>query len=47
MVIAPEGSGTFELGREDEAALVVAIGEANRGEVTDATEFLTKLGPRD
>ncbi len=45
-VIAPEDGETFELGPEDEAALVAAIGEANRGEVIDGTELLTKLGPR-
>ena len=46
-MIAPEGNETFELGPEDEAALVVAISEANRGEVIDGTELLTKLGPCD
>ena len=45
-VIAADDTETFELGPEDEAALVAAIGEANRGEVIDGPELLTKLGPR-
>ena len=45
-VIADDDAGTFELGPEDEAALLAAIGEANRGEVLNGPELLTELGPR-
>ncbi len=45
-VIASEDGETFELGPEDEAALLAAIAEANRGEVVDSAELLSKLGRR-
>lgn len=45
-VIATDDAETFELGPEDEAALLAAIAEADRGEVVDGTEFLVKLGRR-
>jgi hypothetical protein len=35
IVIAADDAETFELGPEDEAALLAAIAEANRGEVVD------------
>ncbi|OGI42875.1 MAG: hypothetical protein A2150_02895 [Candidatus Muproteobacteria bacterium RBG_16_64_11] len=42
-VLAPEDSETFELSPEAEAALLVAIGEADRGEVVGGDEVLRKL----
>ena len=46
-VIAADDAETFELGPEDEAALLAAIGEADRGEIIDSVELLAKLGSRD
>jgi hypothetical protein len=46
-VIAAEGSETFELGTEDEAALLAAIAEVNRGEIVDGHELLAKLDPHN
>jgi hypothetical protein len=45
--IAADDAETFKLGPEDEAALLAAIAEANRGEVVDGAELLAKLGARD
>ncbi|HVA41091.1 MAG TPA: hypothetical protein VNF49_10535 [Candidatus Binataceae bacterium] len=45
-VMAADNAETFELGSEDEAALLAAIMEANRGEVVDGVELVAKLGPR-
>ena len=45
-VIAPEGDETFELTAADEAALLLAIDEAERGEVIDGNQFLNDLVPR-
>ena len=45
-VITFDDTETFELGREDEAALLAAIEEANRGEVVDGVELVAKLGSR-
>ena len=42
-ILAPEGDETFELGPEDEEALLAAIEEGNRGETISAEEFLTEL----
>jgi hypothetical protein len=46
-VIGADNTETFELGPEDEAALLRAIAEANRGEVVDGAELIAKLGSRD
>jgi hypothetical protein len=46
-VIATDDAETFELGPEDEAALLAAIGEADRGEIIDGVELLAKLSSRD
>jgi hypothetical protein len=47
-VLAPEGDGdTFELPPEEEALLLEAIGEIERGEGIDARKFLKQLSPRD
>jgi hypothetical protein len=45
-VIAADDTETFELGTEDEAVLLAAIMEANRGEVVDGVELVAKLGSR-
>ena len=45
-VIAADDAETFELGPEDEAALLAAIADANRGEVVDGVELIAKLGRR-
>lgn len=42
-VLAREGAETFALGPEDEAALLAAIAEAERGETVSATEVLSKI----
>jgi hypothetical protein len=42
-VIAADDIETFELGREDEAALLAAIAEVNRGEIVDGFELVAKL----
>jgi hypothetical protein len=46
-VIAADDAETFELGPEDEAALLAAIGEANHDEVVDGAELIAKLSSRD
>jgi len=47
-VLAPEGEGdTFELPPEQEALLLEAIGEIERGEGIDARKFMKQLGQRD
>jgi hypothetical protein len=45
-VLASEGEETFELGAEDEAALLAAIAEAERGENVSAAEVLQKIRRR-
>lgn len=45
-VIAAADAETFELGPQDEATLLAAIAQANRGEVVDGAELMAKLGPR-
>jgi hypothetical protein len=42
-VLAREGEETFELALEDEAALLAAIEEAERGETVSAAEVLRKI----
>jgi hypothetical protein len=46
-VIAAAAAETFELGPEDEAALLATIGEADRGEIIDGAQLLAKLSSRD
>jgi hypothetical protein len=46
-VIGADDSETFELGPEDEAALLAAIGEANHGEIVDGVELVAKLSSHD
>lgn len=41
--IAADDIETFELGREDEATLLAAIAEVNRGELVDGFELVAKL----
>ena len=42
-VLAQEGDETFELGPEDEAKLLAAIAEAERGEAVAASQVLRKI----
>jgi len=42
-VLAPEGDETFELSSEDEAKLLAAIAEAERGETTNAADLLKQI----
>ena len=42
-VIATDDTETFELGSENEAALLAAIADANRGESVDGVELVAKL----
>jgi hypothetical protein len=41
--LAREGEESFELGPKDEAALLAAIAEAERGETVSAAEVLRKI----
>lgn len=43
-VLASENNETFTLGPEEEAALLDAMAEADRGEVIPAEELLRELG---
>jgi len=45
-MIEIEESETFELGPEDEAELLTAIAQADRGEMIGAEEFLAELAKR-
>jgi hypothetical protein len=45
-VLAPEGEEMFELGPEDEAALLAAVSEAERGESVGAAEVVRKIRRR-
>lgn len=42
-VLAPEGDETFELAPEEEAKLLAAIAEAERGETISAADLLKKI----
>lgn len=42
-VLAPEGDETFELAPEEEAKLLSAIAEAERGETTNAADLLKQI----
>ena len=44
-ILAPEGDETFELGPEEEAALLEAMAEGDRGEFISVEEFLAGSGP--
>lgn len=46
-VLAPEDGEAFELSADDEAALLAAIEEADRGDVIDAEQLLRDLGARE
>lgn len=43
-VLAPENDESFTLGPDEEAALLDAMAEGDRGEVVRAEEFLRELG---
>jgi hypothetical protein len=42
-VLAPEGDETFDLSPEEEAKLLVAIAEANRGETINVSQVLQQI----
>ena len=42
-ILAPEDGETFEIGLEDEAKLLAAISEAERGEAVSASELLDQI----
>lgn len=42
-VLAPEGDETFALSAEEEAKLLTAIVEADRGETTSASQVLQQI----
>ena len=42
-ILAPEDGETFEIGHEDEAKLLAAISEAERGEAVSASELLDQI----
>jgi hypothetical protein len=42
-VLAPEGDETFELSPEEEAKLLTAIAEADRGETRSASQVLQQI----
>ena len=42
-VLAPEGDETFELAPEEETKLLAAIAEADRGEMTSASQILKQI----
>lgn len=44
-VLTNEGDETFELGPEQEAQLLAAIGEAERGQVISDSQLLQKIRP--
>ena len=44
-ILGPEDAETFELGPAEEAALLAAIAEADRGEFVGGDEVLAKLNP--
>ena len=44
-VLTNEGDETFELGPEQEAQLLAAIGEADRGEVISASQLFQQIRP--
>lgn len=46
-VLALEGDETFTLDPQDEAALLAAMAEGDRGEVISAEEFFLELGRED
>ena len=46
-VLAPERDGVFTLDAQAEAALLAALGEADRGEVITGEEVLNRLRERD
>jgi hypothetical protein len=42
-ILAPEDNEVFQLGSEEEARLLEAVAEAERGEVVDAAAVLEKI----
>ena len=46
-ILALEGDETFTLDPQDEAALLAAMAEGDRGDVVSAEEFFRELGRED
>lgn len=46
-VLSPENDETFTLSSDEEAALLEAMAEGDRGEVVPADEFLRELGRQE
>jgi hypothetical protein len=42
-ILAPENNEIFELGAQDEAALLEAVAEAKRGDAVSASEVLDQI----
>jgi hypothetical protein len=42
-ILAPENNEIFELGAQDEAALLEAVAEAERGDAVSASEVLDQI----
>ena len=42
-ILAPEDGETFEIGADDEAKLLAAVSEAERGEMVSASELLDQI----
>ncbi len=45
-ILVPEDGETFQLADDDEAALLLAIDEAERGDVIEGDQFLRDLASR-
>jgi predicted transcriptional regulator len=46
-VLAPEDAETFELGPAEEAELLAAIADAERGDLVEGSDVIAKLSSRD
>jgi hypothetical protein len=42
-ILAPEDGETFEVGPDEEAMLLAAIAEAERGEIVDASSLMKQI----
>ncbi len=46
-ILAPEDAETFELGPAEEAEILAAIADAERGDLVEGRDVLAKLSSRD
>jgi hypothetical protein len=46
-VLAPEDAESFELGPAEEAELLIAIADAERGDLVEGSDVTAKLSSRD